>query len=56
MYEAYKSAFIYTDQARASTLLTVLLFIVALIITVQFLTLNQDNTRSKHEKRRGAVK
>ena len=56
MYEAYKSAFIYTDQARASTLLTVLLVIVALIITVQCLTLTQDNTRSKHEKRRGVVK
>ncbi|MGI6237191.1 MAG: carbohydrate ABC transporter permease [Candidatus Excrementavichristensenella sp.] len=55
MYEAYRSAFKYTDHARASTLLTVLLFIVALIITVQFLTLNQDNTECQSSKG-GALK
>ena len=55
MYEAYRSAFKYTDHARASTLLTVLLFIVALIITAQFISLNRDNTQSDGGKR-GAVK
>jgi len=60
MYEVYKSAFIYSDEARAATMQTVLLLIVAVIVSVQFIFMNQDNTASKPEKaskkRRGVAK
>lgn len=36
MYEAYKSAFVYGDQARAAALMTVLLLIVGMIVAIQF--------------------
>lgn len=36
MYEAYKSAFIYGDQARSAALMTVLLLIVGVIVAIQF--------------------
>lgn len=44
MFETYKSAFVYSDQARASTLMTILLLIVASIIIVQFFALNREDT------------
>lgn len=60
MYEVYKSAFVYSDKARAATLQTILLLIVAIIVVVQFVFLNKDNTASKPEKtgrkRRGVAK
>ena len=60
MYEVYKSAFVYSDKARAATLQTILLLIVAIIVVAQFVFLNKDNTASKPEKtgrkRRGVAK
>lgn len=43
MYEAYKSAFIYGDQARAAALMTVLLIIVGVIVAIQFKFLNKED-------------
>ena len=40
MYEAYKSAFKYTNHSRAGAIVTVLVFIIALICFVQFKILN----------------
>lgn len=44
MYEVYKSSFIFADQARASTLMTVMLFIVATIVAIQFVLLNRNDS------------
>ncbi len=54
MYEAYKSSFIYADQARASTLMTVMLMIVAVIVVTQFVLLNRDDSGAPKRKRGGA--
>lgn len=54
MYEAYKSSFIYADQARASTLMTVMLMIVAVIVVTQFVLLNRDDSGTPKRKRGGA--
>lgn len=54
MYEAYKSSFIYADQARASTLMTVMLMIVAVIVVTQFVLLNRDDGGMPRRKRGGA--
>ena len=54
MYEAYKSSFIYADQARASTLMTVMLMIVAVIVVTQFVLLNRDDGGMTKRKRGGA--
>lgn len=52
MYETYKSAFIYSDQARAATLMTILLVIVASIVIVQFVLLNRDDSGVGEVKKR----
>lgn len=44
MYEAYKSAFVYGDQTRAASLMTVLLIIVGVIIFFQFRFLNKEDS------------
>jgi hypothetical protein len=43
MYEAYKSAFIYGDQARSAALMTVLLLIVGVIVAIQFAFLKRGD-------------
>ena len=43
MYEAYKSAFIYGDQARAAALMMVLLLIVGAIVALQFRILKKGD-------------
>lgn len=43
MYEAYKSAFVYGDDARAAALMTILLVIVGIIIAIQFRYLNKGD-------------
>jgi multiple sugar transport system permease protein len=47
MFETYKSAFIYADQARASTLMTIMLLIVAVIIGFQFWFLHYGSNIKK---------
>lgn len=43
MYEAYKSAFVYGDQARAAALMTVLLLMVGIVVAIQFKYLNKED-------------
>ena len=43
MYEAYKSAFIYGDQARSAALMTVVLLIVGVIVAIQFAFLKRGD-------------
>ena len=43
LYEAYKSAFIYGDQARSAALMTVLLLIVGVIVAIQFAFLKRGD-------------
>lgn len=43
MYEVYKSAFIYGDSARAAAAMTVLLLLVGIIVTMQFVFLNRED-------------
>lgn len=43
MYGAYKSAFIYGDQARSAALMTVLLLIVGVIVAIQFAFLKRGD-------------
>ena len=43
MYEAYKAAFIYGDQARSAALMTVLLLIVGVIVAIQFAFLKRGD-------------
>lgn len=43
MYEAYKSAFVYGDPARAAALMTVLLLMVGIVVAIQFKYLNKED-------------
>jgi ABC-type sugar transport system permease subunit len=45
MFEAYKSAFKYANQPRASALITVLLVLIVTICIVQFKFLNEKEER-----------
>lgn len=47
MYEAYKSSFLYVDRPRAAAVMSVLLFIIALVVGLQFLLMNYEKKQNK---------
>jgi multiple sugar transport system permease protein len=47
MYEAYKSYFIYADKGRGDAIVAVLLFIIAVVVALQFSLINVKDDEEK---------
>ena len=52
MYEIYKTMFIYSDNNKASAMMTILMVLIAVIIAFQYIYMNWDSSEKKGRRKR----